>query len=52
MALRIYNALANGMGGIDWQGLPLMVALHQVDDVELLIERLLTIKYHRPPTEH
>lgn len=39
------------MGGIDWQGLSLMVALHGVEDVELLVQRLITIKTHRPPTE-
>lgn len=48
--MRIYNALANGMGGMDWSGLPLLVALHGVDDVEGLIDRLVVIKTHRPPT--
>lgn len=42
--------LTNGMGGIDWAGLPLAVSVHGVDDIELLIDRLVTIKTHRAPT--
>ena len=51
MAVRAWNMLANGMGGIDWSGLPLVCALLSVRDVELLVERLLVIKTHRPPTQ-
>lgn len=51
MAVRAWNMLANGMGGIDWSGLPLVCALLGVRDVELLVERLLVIKTHRPPTQ-
>ncbi len=49
MAIRIFNALSNGMGGLDWAGLPLHVAYHGVQDVEGLLQRLLVIKTHRPP---
>lgn len=47
--MRIYNALANGMGGLDWSALPLFVELHGIEDVDALIHRLLVIKLHRPP---
>jgi len=49
VAIRIHNALANGMGGLDWQALPLFAAMYDVQDVEDLIERLLVIKMHKPP---
>ena len=51
-AVEIFNTLANGMGGLDWAGLPLMVALHQVQDVEALVRDLQTIKFHEPPKEN
>jgi hypothetical protein len=51
LAIRVFNALSNGMGGIDWSGLPLICALHGVRDVEGLMYRLLTIKTHRKPDE-
>lgn len=41
--------LANGMGGLDWSGLPLAVALLGITDVEGLLHRLQVIKQHRPP---
>ena len=44
-----FNHLANGMGGIDWSGLPYVVAALGVDDVAGLLHRLLVIKLHRPP---
>lgn len=50
IAHRIFAALANGMGGLDWPGLPLFVGLYGVQDVEALVDRLLVIKLHRPPT--
>jgi hypothetical protein len=50
MAQQISMALSNGMGGIDWAGLPLFVALHDVHDVEGLVDRMLTIKHYRAPT--
>ena len=36
------------MGGIDWQALPLFVGLYGVQDVEMLIYRLMVIKTHKP----
>lgn len=40
------------MGGIDWNGLEVVVALLGVtdDQLELLLHRLQVIKRHRPPT--
>lgn len=43
--------LANGMGGIDWAGLPLACAVHGVTDIEALIHRLVVIKTHKPPKD-
>lgn len=51
MAIRIYNGLSNGMGGLDWAGLPLLCAWHGVRDVDGLLHRLLVIKGHRPPPD-
>lgn len=48
LAIRIWNALCNGMGGLDWSGLPLQVELHGVQDVEALCDALLRIKLYRP----
>lgn len=39
------------MGGFDWAGLPLVIELLGVVDVEALIDRLLIIKTHRPPKD-
>lgn len=51
LALRAYNLLANGMGGIDWAGVPLVFALLGVADPEPMLHRLGVIKLHRPPTK-
>lgn len=51
LAIRIFNGLSNGMGGLDWAGLPLLCAYHRVSDVEGLVHRLLVIKTHRRPDE-
>jgi len=50
-AVRAWNHLSNGMGGIDWQGLDAVTTLLQVADeqVELLLVRLLAIKTYKPP---
>jgi hypothetical protein len=48
-AIQIWNHLSNGQGAIDWSGLPVMVELFGVDDVDLLLHQLLVIKTHRPP---
>lgn len=48
-AVQVFNATANGSGGIDWQAVPLFAAFFGAHDVEGLIERLLVLKSHRPP---
>lgn len=37
------------MGGLDWAGLPMVAAILGVDDLELFVHRLVTIKTHQPP---
>lgn len=49
IAMRTWNMLANGMGGLDWAGLPLAVALFGITDVDGLLHRLQVIKQHRAP---
>lgn len=39
------------MGGLDWAGLPVVVELLGVEDIEALLLRLATIKHHSPPEE-
>lgn len=50
VALEAWNHLATGMGGIDWQGLPIVVELLGIADAELdlLLHRLHVIKRHKP----
>lgn len=43
--------LANGMGGIDYAGLPVVAALLGCDDIETLVLRLTVIKNHSPDKE-
>jgi hypothetical protein len=50
-AIRAWNALNNGMGGIDWAGLPMVCAMLEVENVETLVERMLVIKGHKPPKD-
>jgi len=52
MALAVYRLLANGSGGIDWQGLPLVTGWLGVSDVEGLMQRLVAIRLHRPAKEN
>jgi hypothetical protein len=47
MATQVHAMLANGMGGLDWAGLPLACAYYGVRDVEGLVHRLLVLKLHR-----
>lgn len=49
MALRIWNLLCDGNGGLNLSGLPLVAAWCGVTDVDGLLTRLETIKGHRPP---
>ena len=39
------------MGGIDWSGLDLAVAMYEIEDVEMLIENLLVVKGHKKPED-
>lgn len=49
MALRIYNAAADEMGGINWHAVvDLFAPMYGVEDIEDLIERLIVIKLHAP----
>ena len=50
LALRAWALLANGMGAVDWSGLPVVAAYLDVDDVEGLVDRLHVIKTHKGPT--
>ena len=47
-AVQAWGLLANGMGGIDWAGLPLVVEHLGVRDVPRLMDCLQTIKQHTP----
>lgn len=49
LALKVWNFLATGMGGIEWARLDLACAYYGVEDVEGLIARLLVIKAHKAP---
>jgi hypothetical protein len=51
LAITIWNMTANGMGGMDWSGFPLMCEWLGVQDVEAVLHRLLIIKSHKPPKE-
>lgn len=51
LALRAWRLLGNGMGGIDWAGLPIVAELLGVTDPERLIEQLLVIRAHKPPQD-
>jgi hypothetical protein len=51
IAFRAYRLLANGMGGIDWSGLPLVCAWLGVRDVEAFLHRLEVIQAHKPPED-
>ena len=52
MAFRAYSLLSNGMGGLDWAGLPLVCEWLGVTDVDGLLHRLAVIKAHKPPEEN
>lgn len=56
-AIDAWNLLNNGMGGLDWAGLPIVCEYLGTDDPEGLIDRLGVIKQHQrkrktdePPT--
>ena len=39
--------LSNGMGGIDWAGLPWAAAVLGICDIEAVVDALVTIKSHK-----
>lgn len=47
----MYRLLANGMGGIDWGGLPLLAGWMGVTDIDGLMQRLVAIRMHQPNRE-
>lgn len=51
LSLMVFNAISNGMGGCDWSGLELVAAKFGIEDIDGLIDRLITIKTHRAPDE-
>lgn len=48
MAIRVWNLLCDGNGGLDFSGLPLVVEWLGVTDVDGLLHRLAVIKTHDP----
>ena len=48
LAIRAWNLLSNGHGGLDWAGLPVVCEHLGIDDPTSLIDRLQVIKTHRP----
>ncbi len=46
MAIKAWNLLANGMGGFDYAGLPMVAEMLGFDDLDGLLHRLLVIKSH------
>lgn len=44
--------LANGMGGIDWSGLPLVCEWLGITDIEGLLSRIAVMRAHKPPKDH
>lgn len=49
IAIRAFNLLANGMGGLNWAGLDTVVAYLGITDLDDLICRLEVIRTHKPP---
>lgn len=52
LAIKAWNLLGNGMGGVDWAGFPYVVELLGVQDPEQLMGHLLHIKAYRPPEDN
>lgn len=51
MAARARNLLQNGMGGIDWSGLPLVCAYLGVTQIEPFIDALQVLLNYEPPSD-
>lgn len=50
-AIAVFNMVSNGMGGIDWGAVPFACDYLGVEDVDVIVERLLVIKSHKPKDE-
>jgi hypothetical protein len=48
LAIRAWRLLSNGMGGMDWAGLPLVCEMLGVTDAEALICRMQVIRNYKP----
>lgn len=48
--MQAFNLLSNGMGGLDWAGLPLVAAYLGITRIEPLMHAMGVIKAHRPAT--
>lgn len=48
LAIRAWNLLANGMGGFDVGGVPVVAAALGFEDIDRLLHLLLVIKGHDP----
>ncbi|MBY0467604.1 MAG: hypothetical protein K2Q07_01355 [Burkholderiaceae bacterium] len=51
LAIRAWNLLRNGHGGMDWSGLPMVCAHLGIEDIEGLLDRLEVIRNHKPPED-
>jgi hypothetical protein len=51
MHVQAFELLRNGMGGIDWAGLPYVVEHLGLEDVPALIDAVHTIKKFNPPKD-
>lgn len=49
--IRCWNMMNNGMGGIEWEALPVAVELYGIHDVEGLVAGLLVVKGHKPAVD-
>lgn len=47
--IRAYNMLHNGMGGLDWAGLPVVVGLLGAVDIDRLAAGLLAVRRYKQP---
>ena len=48
-AQQVWNMLADSNGGLNWSSLPLAMLFFEIEDIDDLIYRLLTIKNYRAP---
>ena len=44
--------LANGMGGLDWSGLPYVIEFFGIQNVEEFLESVMVIKKHSAQVTH